>query len=154
MDLYDSIQAEIAKYHNVKIEVDRKLAILGGIEATQRMKQDAEVMLAEASKKLANVNEYKARIMLEVDENLRNSCVKLDEALEANSQAENDRNIAVGLRNQEQQRINIARHELDERLSQYHQQYKEFQLAKIATEQRKKAMNEAIIKARELINGI
>lgn len=154
MDLHDQIQAEIAKYNNLRVEIDRKLSILGDVEATTKKKAEAETLLKEAHKIRQAADEYAVRVRQGSDLLISETKELKDKAQKYFEKARDDQIALEILRSREQYQLNEKRAELNQNQAAYSQKLRELRQAQEALTDRKKTLDSVVSKIVELAKTV
>ena len=99
MDIYNELQADIAKYSSVRADIDKKLAFLGDIDAAKKKAKEADTLLDAARKERASATQYAEAKTSEANDVAKRAYVYLKKTELALIEAEQAKIEAEVLRN-------------------------------------------------------
>ena len=154
MDIYNELQADIAKYSSVRADIDKKLAFLGDIDTAKKKAREADGLLEAARKERASATQYAETKTSEANDVAKRAYEYLKKTELALADAEQAKVEIEVLRNRLHAEVKQQEQRVDEKLRLLCQQQTQAQEARAALEQRRQRLLGAISQLRALADEI
>jgi len=154
LDIYNELQADIAKYSSVRADIDKKLAFLGDIDAAKKKAKEADTLLDAARKERASATQYAEAKISEADDVAKRAYEYLKKTELTLADAEQAKIEAEVLRNRLAVEVKKAEQRLTEEREFLRQQQASAQEFRASLELSKQRLLDAVNHIRALADGI